>query len=130
MILTGNLHLLIERHVALERVRICEKDTRGEGFHTRNASPIPLDVYQGEWLLYAYDLRHIQIYATFISPAVSLHLAPLQLTSFGQKLTPPRLSPRGSVVSASSDNETHLVAIGWQREKGDFSFLGLSPKIP
>ena len=59
MILTGNLHLLIERHMALEKVRICEKDTRGEGFHTRNASPIPLDVYQGEWLLYAYDLRHI-----------------------------------------------------------------------
>ena len=69
------------------------------------------------------------LYATFITPAVPLHLAPLRLTSFGRKMTPPRLSPRGSAVSASSDNEATLIVIGWQRKEGDFSFLGLSPEV-
>lgn len=34
------------------------------------------------------------------------------------------------MVTASSDNDALLAALGWLREGGDFRFFGPSPNIP
>ena len=47
-----------------------------------------------------------------------------------EKLTLLQDFPRGSAVTVSGDNDALLVAVGWQREGGDFLLLGLSPNVP